>query len=361
MKGRMFKLLAVGLSVIAFSVSAYPSHLVIDHTCTDLSLIPDQWIDSVQANVRLHYAHTSHGGQLTTGLSRIETADSKYDVTRASGSLPTTPGALCIFDGQEGVTYITPELYWQTAAGMDSTRAVLNHNPTINVSMWSWCCQLTSYTQAQTQAYLDSMTVLEGEYPGVTFIYMTCNAQYTGSQGYNRYLRNQQIRQYCEANENVLFDFADLDAWWYNPDSLRWEFASYQYSDSTVPVEHSQFNVNEAGHTTFESCEQKGKAVWWMMARLAGWSGVSVEEGSNYQLSTGNRQLSIHPNPFTHNAVVEFGGRFAPPAAGLLHVYDLGGRLVQETGGNTVGKGLEPGIYFVKVRGHEPVKIVKLK
>jgi hypothetical protein len=32
----------------------------------------------------------------------------------------------------------------------------------------------------------------------------------------------------------------------------------------------------------------------------------AVEEGNNCQLSIGNGQLSIHPNPFTHNAVVEF-------------------------------------------------------
>jgi putative CocE/NonD family hydrolase len=31
-----------------------------------------------------------------------------------------------------------------------------------------------------------------------------------------------------------------------------------------------------------------------------------VEEGSNYQLAISNGQLSIHPNPATHNAVVEF-------------------------------------------------------
>ena len=44
-----------------------------------------------------------------------------------------------------------------------------------------------------------------------------------------------------------------------------------------------------------------------------------------------------------------------------LQVYDVTGRLLQETRDNTVGKGLEAGIYFVKVKGHEPVKMVKLR
>jgi len=37
-------------------------------------------------------------------------------------------------------------------------------------------------------------------------------------------------------------------------------------------VEHPHFHGDEAGHTTYESCEQKGKAVWWMTARIAGWN-----------------------------------------------------------------------------------------
>ena len=166
---------------------------------------------------------------------------------------------------------------------MNKTRDVLNHNPTINVSQWCWCCQLNSYSQDDTQDYLDSISVLEAEFPDVTFVYMTGNAQ-TGpgnhynqslTQGYNRYLRNEQIRNYCIANNKVLFDFADIDCWWYNPISEEWELSTYEYWNGndtiTVPYEHPQYNLNQAGHTSYENCENKGKAVWWMMAKLAGW------------------------------------------------------------------------------------------
>ncbi|OQX74009.1 MAG: hypothetical protein B6D61_11965 [Bacteroidetes bacterium 4484_249] len=102
------------------------------------------WIDSVQANQKWHYTHTSHGGQLTTGLDRIETGDTAYKYARALSSLPNVTGALCVFDGQEGDSYITPEKYWKITAGMNKTRDVLNHNPTINVSQWSWCTQVSN-------------------------------------------------------------------------------------------------------------------------------------------------------------------------------------------------------------------------
>ena len=246
----------------------------IDHSCADLNEIPDSWIDSVQVNIRMHYAHTSHGGQLTTGLDLIESDDSSYDVEIGSSWLPDVTGALCIFDGQEGDTYISPDLFWETAGGMNMTRDVLTDNPTINVCMWCWCGQMEYYSEDQVQAYIDSMSVLENEYSGVTFVYMTGNAQSTGSEGYNRYLRNQQVRDFCENNSKILFDFADLDAWWYNTSTSQWEQNTYSYSGSEIPLEHEEFNGDEAGHTTFESCRQKGRAVWWMLAMIDGWEGI---------------------------------------------------------------------------------------
>jgi hypothetical protein len=75
---------------------------------------------------------------------------------------------------------------------------------------------------------------------------------------------------------------------------------------------------------------------------------TAVESGveeTNCQLAIGNCQLSIYPNPFTHNAVVEFVVRGSQPEADeplaqefvdgetrqvmSLQIYDLGGRLVR--------------------------------
>jgi hypothetical protein len=69
----------------------------------------------------------------------------------------------------------------------------------------------------------------------------------------------------------VLFDFGDLDAWYY--DGSTWDQATYTYDTAAVPHEHPNFQGDEAAHTTYASCEQKGRAVWWMLARIAGWQG----------------------------------------------------------------------------------------
>ncbi|MBD3178132.1 MAG: hypothetical protein GF417_00250 [Candidatus Latescibacteria bacterium] len=165
---------------------------------------------------------------------------------------------------------------------MNDTRAVLSANSEINISMWAWCSQLDYYSEADVQGYLDSLSVLEDEFPDVTFIYMTGNAQGTGAEGYNRYLRNEQIRQFCRDNNRVLYDFADLDCWYFDEGSGEWEKNSYSYNGTEIPLEHPQFQGSETSHTTWESCEQKGRALWHLSATLAGWSDPTEAERSSW-------------------------------------------------------------------------------
>jgi len=359
--------LLLGLGAAAFT-AGHAEPIIITHACTDTSAIPKEWIDTAQSVVKMHYAHTSHGGQLTTGLSRIESGDATYSVAIGYSSLPTEAGALCVFDGQEHDTYITPDEYWETEAGLNYTRSVLDNNPSVNVSMWSWCTQLTSYSQAQCQAYIDAVSILEAEYPAVRFVYMTCNAQATGSSGYNRYINNGMIRQHCYDNDRVLFDFADLDAWWYNP-SGGWEFSSYEYSGADVLLEHPQFNGDQAGHTTYASCEQKGKAVWWLVARLAGWpgSGAGVGTGSRH-----DALLSAHPNPFSGATTITYAGPRA--GKGDVKIFDVAGRCVRNFGEAYAGAGsstavwdgrddagrlVEAGVYFLSLTSENQVENVE--
>ena len=41
--------------------------IVVDHTCTDLSRIPDHWLEQAKESVVWIYGSTSHGTQIWTG------------------------------------------------------------------------------------------------------------------------------------------------------------------------------------------------------------------------------------------------------------------------------------------------------
>ncbi len=338
------------LLIMLLLASGLHSAVIIDHTCANLQQVPAVWIESVQDNFPSHYAHTSHGGQLTYGLEFIEADSSFYDYARGISYLPSIAGAWCIFDGQETESYISPDLYWETAGGMDLTRDVLDNNPEIETSMWSWCSQLNYYGESEVQAYLDSLSVLETEYPDVTFIYMTGNAQGTGSDGYNRWQRNEQIRDYCSVNDKVLYDFADLDCWWYNTSSSSWELHTYTYSTDTIPAEHPQFYGNEYGHTTAESCVQKGEALWYMMAVIAGWQGTGIAEDETgiencFFISAANPSYGSMNLTCSVPETLEIS----------INVYSCDGRLtgrpfrgeLEEGSHNLVLDELQPGLYLV--------------
>jgi hypothetical protein len=46
---------------------------IIDHQCTDLNSIPDTWIDVARKDLHIAYGHTSHGSQITDGMSGLVT------------------------------------------------------------------------------------------------------------------------------------------------------------------------------------------------------------------------------------------------------------------------------------------------
>ena len=265
-------LLMLTMILLAFNVStSFAGPIIVDHTTTDLSQIPDSWINQVKQNIKVYFGHTSHGMQITNGLLSIESQNpSKYSVAIPQWSLPNEPGALCIYDRSD--TY-DPGDFFPTVPG------VLSANPQINVVMYAWCGQPGNATggwQALLNSYISTMNSLEQRYPNVTFVYMTGNAQEADCSGCERNHFNEALRTYCKQNNKVLFDFADLDVW-YN--GQRYAYASPSWctcAGQNIPREAPQYGggagTGPCGHTTSESCMEKGKATWWLLAMIAGWN-----------------------------------------------------------------------------------------
>jgi len=255
----------------------------VDHTCTDISQIPDSWINQIKASLKVHYAHTSHGEQIYVGLDRLSSSNPKYAFYPNNCSMPVTTEALAMMEGQTITdyceTYITPDYYWEGDSALDITRGMLNSHD-INISMWAWCTQLDDYSSSEVQAYLTAMSLLESQYPGVTFVYFTGNAQ---SEEQNRVDRNNQIRDYCRQNGKILFDFADLDCW----------YGGEQYTVNGIPMEHPQYQGDDAAHTNYASCDNKGRAFWWLLARIAGWDGAGSAVPLNLDIKVNGSDDSV--------------------------------------------------------------------
>ena len=252
---------------------------IIDHTCTDLGFIPQEWIAEAKDVLHIAYGHTSHGSQITTGMTGLVSFD-----YAPNGGLTYewnnggTNGALDLRDTPfSGASDLgAPD----RTAWADATRDYLDANPVVNVIIWSWCGQADG-TEAEIETYLSLMNQLEADYPDVMFVYMTGHTNGTGLDG-NLHLRNRQIRDYCETNDKILYDFEDIES--YDPDGVyfgdRYVTDSCDYSGGNWAVEwqdaHTEgvdwYNCSSA-HSQPLNANLKAYAAWWLWARLAGWDG----------------------------------------------------------------------------------------
>jgi len=347
--------------------------ILIDHTTTDITAIPQVWIEEAKRTLHIGYGHTSHGSQLTSGMSGL------VAFANGGGLGLTRPENIFQFnsagneDGNslhlfEGDGYGSGDLdhdcgYFPN--GINETRAYLgtpdpgtgrgtNHSE-INVIIWSWCGQVASHTeQSLLDSYLLPMSQLEQDYPGVVFVYMTGHADGSGETG-NLHPRNQQIRQYALANNKVLYDFFAIELYdpagtyygdrnvndecYYDSDGNGSRDKNWAADWQNSHPEGEDWYSCSCAHSQAVNCNQKAYAAWWLWARLAGWAG---SQNPSAPLTIQKTVSSLAPHngqPVTYTIVIQ--DLATPPAGTTMTLTDeLPAGLVYASGSLTATSGL---------------------
>ena len=276
-----------------------------------LRSIPADYIDKARTTLHIAYQHTSHGTHVSRGLFGLQYYKAGDDELFGITNNKPTTGKLDFHD-YALKSYAAPgedasDLSRNETAFIQATRNYLDDpkNAETNVVMWSWCNIAGHHV---SDNYLKGMDSLISEYgPGgskigsgagqrekaVTFIFMTGHANVNDNVGDGK-PRNQAdlIIDYCKKHKQFCLDYYSIDT--HDMDGNYWEDAGdngnsseyggnfYEdwqnshklgtdwYENKDAPGGNPAYGAHNTQHIT---ANRKAYAMWWILARIAGWNG----------------------------------------------------------------------------------------
>ena len=275
-----------------------------------LRSIPDEYINAARNNLHIAYQHTSHGTHVSYGLFGLPDFKAGDEVRFAITNNDPQPDKLDLRDNamasyaETGVD--ASDLSRNETAFIQATRNYLDDpdNSEINIVMWSWCDIAGHDIEAN---YIPGMQTLINEYGeggskigsgqgqrenSVAFIFMTGHANKDNNVGDGK-PKNQAklIINYCRENKFYCLDYYSIDT--HDMDGNYWEdagddgnsstggnFYTDWQSSHTAGTDYYENRSSPGGSVTYGAhntqhitANRKAYAMWYILARIAGWDG----------------------------------------------------------------------------------------
>lgn len=111
-------------------------------------------------------------------------------------------------------------------------------------------------------------------FPTKTF-FTTGPADSAGETGYQVYLKHQRIRTYVQTHGGILFDYAEILSFNDNGSQATRSWQDYAGQTHIFEIIHPHNDGEAYGHIGEAGALRLAKALWYMLARIGGWDGVS--------------------------------------------------------------------------------------
>ncbi|THB69051.1 MAG: hypothetical protein D6B27_01075 [Gammaproteobacteria bacterium] len=345
----MLRKLVLAFCIITTFTSISSAGIVADHTAVEqFDQIPDYYINEVK-KMWLSVPGQSHSRGYRWGIELLAAQDPRFAavVTEAGEpELPTTDHLRMsnLFRTPEGGWGGTAgeEMFWTTQGAVDYMNNHLTYsnsvaNP-VSAFGFGWCWDMTwdyghseqidevhgvrwygtanttnGWGTSQNWWGIDTADNFDGNHPITLQNYLNAIEYYnthnpqtvtfyttgpvdgggnTGERGYQRYIKHQAIRNHVYAGEErVLFDYADILT---HNSSGEQNFR--EWDGHTFPFIHDDnADTSSHDHISDEGAVRIAKAMWWMLARIAGWDGVAEDKVATpiVSLPTGDYEDSV--------------------------------------------------------------------
>jgi uncharacterized protein YjdB len=281
---------AVLLFILTVVSAVNYGQIIADHTVVDkYDDIPQYYLNEVKKMLFV-IAGESHSRGYTNGLEALEVQNADFAVGYANPPETPTSSYLRITHAVWGdvdhttgwVSQIGEEDWYTSSAAISQIKAGItysyNNNREISAIGFGWCYDGGATSSkpylAATQQYIDYCS--SNGYK--TKVYFTTgpvddwNAR--DETGYLKSRFYDSIRNYVKANSSrILFDYADILC--YDNGSSTPNYATYNGHNFPI-ITPTNDTPDGTAHISSTGELRLAKAVWWMLARMAGWDGSTT-------------------------------------------------------------------------------------